>query len=165
MKQYRFAICIKNDGYEASLQFRKVYNVLEDLDAEPKPSSPGRPRPSRDRFSAGSVAALRTASSIDSIFSSRTYLANNRGKDPYARGCVLVSRNSPSAASASESVQKLTQGRDTQVSLCPGSINSPLSIIASTSARARASFAASASTMAVNRDSSASGAQNGSPGR
>ena len=34
MKQYRFAICIKNDGYEASLQFRKVYDVLEDLDAE-----------------------------------------------------------------------------------------------------------------------------------
>jgi hypothetical protein len=34
MKQYRFAICINNDGYEASLEFRKVYDVLEDLEAE-----------------------------------------------------------------------------------------------------------------------------------
>ena len=34
MKQYRFAICINNKGYDASLEFRKVYDVLEDLDAE-----------------------------------------------------------------------------------------------------------------------------------
>ena len=34
MKQFRFAICINNDGYEASLKFRKVYDVLEDLNAE-----------------------------------------------------------------------------------------------------------------------------------
>ncbi len=34
MKQYRFAICIKNEGYEASLEFRKIYDVLEDQEAE-----------------------------------------------------------------------------------------------------------------------------------
>ena len=34
MHQYRFAICIKNDGYEASLEFRKIYDVLEDQEAE-----------------------------------------------------------------------------------------------------------------------------------
>jgi len=34
MKQYRFAICIKNEGYEASLEFRKIYDVLEDPQAE-----------------------------------------------------------------------------------------------------------------------------------
>ena len=34
MKQYRFAICIKNEGYEASLEFRKIYDVLQDKEAE-----------------------------------------------------------------------------------------------------------------------------------
>jgi hypothetical protein len=37
MKQIRFAICIKNEGYEASLEFRKIYDVLQDKEAE----SPG----------------------------------------------------------------------------------------------------------------------------
>jgi hypothetical protein len=30
----RFAICIKHDGYPASLEVRKIYRVLEDLFAE-----------------------------------------------------------------------------------------------------------------------------------
>ena len=34
MKQIRFAICIKNEGYEASLEFRKIYDVLQDKEAE-----------------------------------------------------------------------------------------------------------------------------------
>jgi len=34
MKRNRFAICVKNEGYEASLEFRKVYDVLEDREAE-----------------------------------------------------------------------------------------------------------------------------------
>lgn len=29
----KFAICIRNDGYEASLEVRKVYDVLADDDA------------------------------------------------------------------------------------------------------------------------------------
>jgi len=33
MKRHRFVICVKNEGYEASLEFRKVYDVLEDEDA------------------------------------------------------------------------------------------------------------------------------------
>ena len=34
MKRHRFVICVKNEGYEASLEFRKVYDVLEDKEAE-----------------------------------------------------------------------------------------------------------------------------------
>ena len=34
MKRHRFVICVKNEGYEASLQFRKVYDVLADREAE-----------------------------------------------------------------------------------------------------------------------------------
>lgn len=34
MKTYHFAICIKNDGYEASLEVRKVYDMLSDAKAE-----------------------------------------------------------------------------------------------------------------------------------
>jgi hypothetical protein len=34
MQQIRFAICIKNEGYEASLEFRKIYDVLQDKEAE-----------------------------------------------------------------------------------------------------------------------------------
>ena len=29
----RFALCVRNDGYEASLERRKVYRVLPDADA------------------------------------------------------------------------------------------------------------------------------------
>jgi hypothetical protein len=34
MKLHQFAICVKNDGYEASLEIRKVYDLLEDRGAE-----------------------------------------------------------------------------------------------------------------------------------
>jgi len=34
MKLHQFAICVKNDGYEASLEIRKVYDLLEDRSAE-----------------------------------------------------------------------------------------------------------------------------------
>jgi hypothetical protein len=30
----RFAVCIRNDGYEASLERNKIYEVLSDRDAE-----------------------------------------------------------------------------------------------------------------------------------
>lgn len=30
----RFAVCIKNSGYAASLELRKLYEVIEDSDAE-----------------------------------------------------------------------------------------------------------------------------------
>jgi hypothetical protein len=30
----RFAVCIKNSGYAASLELRKLYEVLEDVEAE-----------------------------------------------------------------------------------------------------------------------------------
>jgi hypothetical protein len=30
----RFAVCIKNAGYAASLELRKLYEVVEDVDAE-----------------------------------------------------------------------------------------------------------------------------------
>ena len=33
MKAKRFAVCLKNDGYEVSLERRKIYQVLPDLDA------------------------------------------------------------------------------------------------------------------------------------
>ena len=45
--------------------------------------------------------------------SSRTYLANKRAKLPYARGCVLVWRNTPSGASDPASEQKPIQPRPT----------------------------------------------------
>ncbi|MFZ0258176.1 MAG: hypothetical protein WAN46_21645 [Gammaproteobacteria bacterium] len=32
-KRAGFAICVKNDGYEASLERRKIYEVLNDSDA------------------------------------------------------------------------------------------------------------------------------------
>jgi hypothetical protein len=31
---HRFAVCVQNDGYEASLERNKIYVVLPDLDAE-----------------------------------------------------------------------------------------------------------------------------------
>jgi len=34
MKRHRFVICVENEGYEASLEFRKVYDVLEDKEVE-----------------------------------------------------------------------------------------------------------------------------------
>ena len=34
MTEIRFAICVKNDSYEASLEVRKVYDLLEDQEAE-----------------------------------------------------------------------------------------------------------------------------------
>ena len=30
----RFVVCIKNTGYSASLELRKLYEVLEDIEAE-----------------------------------------------------------------------------------------------------------------------------------
>jgi hypothetical protein len=30
----RFAVCLRNEGYEASLEKRKIYEVLSDLEAE-----------------------------------------------------------------------------------------------------------------------------------
>ena len=30
----KFVVCIKNDGYEASLELRKIYQVLPDKEAE-----------------------------------------------------------------------------------------------------------------------------------
>lgn len=33
MKNRQFAICIENTGYEASLEIRKVYDLLQDTDA------------------------------------------------------------------------------------------------------------------------------------
>lgn len=32
-EQKHFAVCIRNDEYEASLELRKIYEVLEDSDA------------------------------------------------------------------------------------------------------------------------------------
>lgn len=34
MNKHEFAICINNCGYEVSLETRKLYEILEDLDAE-----------------------------------------------------------------------------------------------------------------------------------
>jgi hypothetical protein len=31
----RFAVCVKNDEYEGALELRKIYEVLDDSDAEP----------------------------------------------------------------------------------------------------------------------------------
>ncbi len=33
MKTKQFAVCLKNDGYEVSLERRKIYQVLPDPDA------------------------------------------------------------------------------------------------------------------------------------
>ena len=33
MKAKQFAVCLRNDGYEVSLERRKIYQVLPDLDA------------------------------------------------------------------------------------------------------------------------------------
>jgi len=30
-----FVVCVKNDDYEGALELRKIYEVLEDRDAEP----------------------------------------------------------------------------------------------------------------------------------
>lgn len=30
-----FAVCVRNDEYEGALELRKIYEVLEDRDAEP----------------------------------------------------------------------------------------------------------------------------------
>jgi hypothetical protein len=34
MEEYRFVVCINNKGYEASLEFGKIYQVVIDKDAE-----------------------------------------------------------------------------------------------------------------------------------
>lgn len=34
MNEYRFVVCINNKGYEASLEFGKIYQVVVDEDAE-----------------------------------------------------------------------------------------------------------------------------------
>ena len=34
MKEHRFVVCINNKGYEASLEFSKIYQVVVDKDAE-----------------------------------------------------------------------------------------------------------------------------------
>lgn len=34
MKEHRFVVCINNKGYEASLEFGKIYQVVVDKDAE-----------------------------------------------------------------------------------------------------------------------------------
>jgi hypothetical protein len=30
-----YAVCVRNDEYEGTLELRKIYEVLDDLDAEP----------------------------------------------------------------------------------------------------------------------------------
>ena len=34
-KEKHFVVCIKNDEYEGALELRKIYELLEDADAEP----------------------------------------------------------------------------------------------------------------------------------
>ena len=34
MKKHQFAVCLDNQGYEVSLEVRKLYEVLADADAE-----------------------------------------------------------------------------------------------------------------------------------
>jgi len=34
MKRLKFVICVKNEGFEASLEIRKVYDLLPDAEAE-----------------------------------------------------------------------------------------------------------------------------------
>jgi hypothetical protein len=33
MSSKHFAVCVRNEGYEESLELRKIYEVLEDLEA------------------------------------------------------------------------------------------------------------------------------------
>lgn len=33
-EERRFAVCVRNDGYEASLELHKIYRVVPDLEAE-----------------------------------------------------------------------------------------------------------------------------------
>ncbi len=35
-RQYRYALCIKNRGYAAGLEVRKVYRIISDQNAEAK---------------------------------------------------------------------------------------------------------------------------------
>lgn len=34
-KEKHFVVCVKNDEFEGALELRKIYEVLEDRDAEP----------------------------------------------------------------------------------------------------------------------------------
>ena len=34
MKKFQFVICVRNEGYEASLEIRKVYDLLKDEEAK-----------------------------------------------------------------------------------------------------------------------------------
>lgn len=34
MKNHQFAVCLRNQGHEASLELRKLYEVLPDADAQ-----------------------------------------------------------------------------------------------------------------------------------
>lgn len=34
MREHRFVVCINNEGYEASLEFGKIYQVVIEQDAE-----------------------------------------------------------------------------------------------------------------------------------
>jgi len=34
MKNHQFAVCLRNQGFEASLELRKLYEVLPDADAQ-----------------------------------------------------------------------------------------------------------------------------------
>lgn len=34
-KEKQFVVCVRNDEYEGALELRKIYEVLEDADAEP----------------------------------------------------------------------------------------------------------------------------------
>lgn len=34
MTTSRFAVCIRNEGYEVSLELRKLYEILDDADAQ-----------------------------------------------------------------------------------------------------------------------------------
>jgi hypothetical protein len=34
MKRLKFVICVKNEGFEASLELRKVYDLLQDTEAK-----------------------------------------------------------------------------------------------------------------------------------
>ena len=33
-QEHRFAVCVRNEAYEASLELHKIYRVLPDLEAE-----------------------------------------------------------------------------------------------------------------------------------
>ncbi len=34
MQEHKFVVCVNNSGYEASLEFGKIYQIIEDKDAE-----------------------------------------------------------------------------------------------------------------------------------